>query len=90
MFGFTNFTGLAFVGKVGTFGLEFTVGLVEEVTFNVTVIAAADAVEISENMNVKLISKDQFIVTAAAGIGSRIGQSKLFDLIVSATPNLFI
>ena len=43
MFGFRNFTGASFVGKIGKFGLEFSVGLVEEITFNITSSAAAHA-----------------------------------------------
>ena len=51
-------TGLSFVGKVGKLGLEFSLGIVEEVTFNITSSAVANATEIPENINFKLISKD--------------------------------
>lgn len=89
MFGFRNFTGIAFVGKVGKFGLEVTVGFVEEITFNITTAAAAHGAEIPENVNVKLISKDQF-VKGAAVVSSKIAQTKLLEIIAGATPNLFI
>ena len=90
MFGFRNFTGFSFVGKIGKVGLEFTAGIVEEVTFNITGSAAAHAAEIPENINVKFISKDQFITTTSAVVSSKIAQTKLFDLIAGATPNLII
>lgn len=90
MFGFRNFTGFSFVGKVGKFGLEFTAGIVEEVTFNITNSAAAHAAEIPPNTNVKFISKDQFITSTSAVVSSKIVQTKLLDVIVGATPNLLI
>ena len=90
MFGFRNFTGFSFVGKIGKLGLEFTAGIVEEVTFNITGSAVANAAEIPENINLKLISKDQFITSTSAVVGSKIAQTKLFDVIAGATPNLFI
>ncbi|MCP5016265.1 MAG: hypothetical protein GY938_13480 [Ketobacter sp.] len=58
MFGFRNFTGFSFVGKIGKVGLEFTDGIVEEVTFNITGLAAVHAAQIPENINVKFILKD--------------------------------
>ena len=87
MFGFRNFTGFSFVGNIEKVGLEFTVGIVEEISFNVT---AAHAAEILENINVKLISKDQFVTSTSAIVSSKIAQTKLFDVIISATPNLLI
>ena len=90
MFGFRNFTGVSFVGKVGKFGLEVTAGIVEEITFNITGSAAANATEIPSNINVKFISKDQFITSTSAIVSSKIVQTKLLDVIVGATPNLLI
>ena len=90
MFGFRNFTGFSFVGKIGKLGLEFTAGIVEEVTFNITGSAAAHAAEIPENINLKFISKDQFITSTSAVVSSKIAQTNLFDLIAGATPNLII
>lgn len=90
MFGLRNFTGFTFVGKVGKFGLEFTAGMLEEVTFNVTGSAAAHAAEIPTDMNVKFISKNQFITSTFTLVGSKTVQTKLLDVIVSATPNLLI
>ena len=52
MFGFRNFTGFSFVGKAGRFGLEFTAGIVEEITFNITGSTAAHAAEIPTDINV--------------------------------------
>ena len=90
MFGFRNFTGISFVGKLGKFGLEFTAGILEEVTFNITGSAAAHAAEIPKNIDVKFISKDQFITTTSTVIGLKTVQTKLLDVIVGATPNLLI
>lgn len=90
MFGFRNFTGFSFVGRVGRVAFEFTAGVIEEVTFNITSSAVANAAEIPENINFKLISKDQFITSTSLVVGSKIAESKVFDLIASATPNLFI
>ena len=90
MFGFQNFTGLSFVKKVGKFSLEFSAGIIEEITFNVTGSAAAHAAEIPQNMNVKFMSKDQFIASTSAVVGSKIAQTTFFDVIVGVTPNLFI
>ena len=53
MFGFRNFTGYTFVGKVGRVAFEFTAGVVEEVTFNITSSALANVAEIPENINFK-------------------------------------
>ncbi|MEX1383466.1 hypothetical protein [Lutibacter sp.] len=90
MFGLRNFTGFSFVGKIGKVGFEFTAGIIDEVTFNITGSAAAHATEIPENINVKFISKDQFITSTSAVVTSKIAQTKLFDLIAGATPNLII
>ena len=90
MFGFRNFTGITFIGKVGKLGLEFTAGVIEEITFNMTHSAAVNATEIPTDINIKLISKDQFISTTSAVVGSKILQTKLLDVIVGATPNLLI
>lgn len=92
MFGFRNlnFTGLSFVGKVGKFGLEFSAGIVEEVTFNITSAGAAHAAEIPTDINVEFISKDKLITTTSAVVSSKIVQTKLIDVIVGATPNLLI
>lgn len=35
MFGVTNKT-ISFTAKIGSFGMDFVVGIVEEVTFNIT------------------------------------------------------
>ena len=93
MFGFRNFTGVSFVGKVGKFGLEFSAGILEEVTLNMTSSAAAHAAEIPidiKDINVEFISKDKFITTTSAVVSSKIVQTKLIDVIVGATPNLLI
>ena len=90
MFGFRNLTGVTFVGKLGKYGFEFTGGLIEEVTFNVTGSAAAHAAEIPQNINLKFISKDQFITGTSAVVSSKIAQTKLIDVIASATTNLLI
>ena len=90
MFRFRNFTRFSFVGKIRKVGLEFTAGIVEEVTFNVTGSAAPYAAEIPENMNVKFISKDQFINSTSAIVGSKIVQIKIFNILAGATPNLLI
>ena len=89
MFGFRNFTGIAFVGKIGKFGLEFSAGLVEEVSFNVTSVAVANGAEIPST--IELISKDQFVKgTTAAIAGSKLAQATLFEVIAGATTNLLI
>ena len=85
-----NFTGFSFVGKAGNLVFEFSAGIVEEVTFNITTGAIANAAEIPENINLKLISKDQFITATSAVVGSKIIQTKLFKVVAGATPNLFI
>ena len=90
MFGFQNFTGLSFVKKVGKFSLEFSAGIIEEITFNVTGSAAAHAAEIPQNMNVKFMSKDQFIASTSAVVSSKIAQTKLIDIIAGATTNLLV
>ena len=92
MFGITNknFTGFSFIAKIGKTSFEFAAGIVEEVTLNVTGAAAANVIEIPPNMNVKLISKDQFITGTSAVVSSKIIQTKLLDVIVGATPNLLI
>ena len=86
----SNFTGFSFIAKLGTVGFEFTAGLIEEVTLNVTSSVAAHAAEIPEYINVKLISKNQFIASIYTVVTSKIAQTKLFDLIASATTNLII
>ena len=88
MFGSRNFTALSFVAKIKNFGIEFTIGIVEEVTFNITGSAVAHAAEVPENINVKFISKDQFITSTSVVVSSKIAQTNLFGLIAGATPNL--
>ena len=90
MFGFRNFIGFSFVGNFGQFSLEFAARIVEEVTLNITNSAVANAADIPENINVKLIPKDQFIASTSAVVGSKIAQTTFFDVIVGVTPNLFI
>ena len=90
MFGFRNFTGFSFVGKIGKFGVEFAAGAVEEITLNITSSAAANAAEIPDNLNLNLISKDQIITTTSLAVSSKIVKSNIFGLIAGATPNLFI
>lgn len=82
MFGFRNFTGLSFIGKVGKVGVEFAAGFLEEMTLNVT---AANAVEISDNLNLNLISKDQFITSTSLAVSSKMVESSIFELISGAT-----
>jgi hypothetical protein len=64
--------------------------LLEEVTFNITSSAVANAAEIPENINFKLVSKDQFITSTPLVAGLKIAETKAFDLIAGPTPNLFI
>lgn len=91
MFGvFWNFRGFTLVGKAGKNVFEFTVGIAEEVSFNLTSIAAANAAEIPETINIKVVPTDQFITTTFAVGTSKIAQTKLFDTIAGATTNLFI
>ena len=90
MFGFRNFTGLSFVGKIGKHTVDFAVGFVEEVTFNVTGAAAANAAEIPDNFDITLISKDKLITSTSAVVSSRLLQTKVLDVIAAATPNLLI
>lgn len=51
MFRARNVTKFSFVGKLGKIGFEFTAGIVEEITFNITGSAAAHAAEITPNSN---------------------------------------
>lgn len=90
MFGIRNFTGFGFVAKMGNGTIEFAAGIIEEVTFNITGSVAANATEIPENINVKFISKDQFITSTSAVVGSKIAQTKLFDIIAGALPSHYI
>ena len=90
MFGLRNFTGFSFVAKVSKAGLEFTAGIIEEVTFNITRSAAAHAAEIPTDINVGFISKDKLVTTTSAVVSSKILGTKVIDLLVGATPNLLI
>ena len=87
MFGIRNFT---FIGRAGKWGFEFTVGIIEEVTFNATSSAAAHATEIPQNIDVKLISKDRFITSTSTLVISKMAQTKLIDVIAGATTNLLV
>lgn len=89
MFGFRNFTGLAFMGKIVNITFEFAAGIVEEVTLNVTAANTANALEIQENFNLNLVTKDQIIISTALAVSSKILQINGFDLIAAPTPNLF-
>lgn len=88
MFAFKNLT-VSFVAKVGRFGIEFTTGVFDELALNVTG-SAANAAELPKDINVKFISKNQFITGTTAVVSYKIVQTKIFDLIVGATPNLII
>jgi len=90
MFGVLNVTKISFVGKVGEIGLEFTLGLLEEVTFNFTAVANANAAEIPEATPYKFISEEEFIMSTSTIVGSKIAQTKLLELIAGATPNLIL
>ena len=90
MFALRNFTGYAFLSRIGNVTFEFAVGIFEEVTFNITASKLANAAEIPENFNLNLLSKDQVITTASVAVSSKIVQSNVFGLIAGATPNLFI
>lgn len=89
MFGFRNFTGISFVGKVGKFSIEFAAGVIEEVSFNITASGVANAAEIPETLNINLLTKEQIITTTSAAVSSKIVRSNVFGLIAGATPNLF-
>ena len=80
--------GFSFIGKLGKVCLEFSLGIAEEVIFNITGSTAANASEMSEDINFTLISKDKFITSTSAVVGSKIAQTKLFDVISGATINL--
>ena len=58
MFGSRNFTGFSFVRKVGKVPVEFLARIVDELAFNITSVAVANVTEITENINLKFISKD--------------------------------
>ena len=90
MFGFRNLTGITFLTRVGQGTVEFTWGIVEEVTFNITSAGAANAAEIPENLNLNLPAKDKIILTATTAIVSKNVQGNLVGLILGATPNLLI
>jgi len=90
MFGIRNLTKLSFIAEVGRVTLEFSVGMLEEVTLNATSTGVANAAEIPQNMNVNVISKDQLITTTSALVSSKIAQTKLVDVIAGATTNLLI
>ena len=55
MFGFRNFIGFGIARKIGNFSLEFTAGLIEEVTFNVTSSVAANAAASSKVVTSNLV-----------------------------------
>jgi hypothetical protein len=89
MFGFKNFTGRAFIGRIGNASFEFAVRVVEEVMFNVTPANPANALEILENFNLNLVSKDQIINSTSLVVTSKILQkTNVFGLIAGATSNL--
>lgn len=90
MFTFKNFTGISFVGKVSNFVIEFTAGMVEEITFNITTLAPANSAEIFTELNLKSIPKNPIIPITSLAISSKILESNIFGLIAGATPNLFI
>ena len=90
MFGFRNFTGYSFVAKIGKFEVEFTAGVLEEVTFNVTGSIAANAAEISDNFDFNLSVRDKLIASTSLTLSSKIIESNVCKLIAGATTNLFI
>ena len=90
MFGLRNFTGWTFVGKIGKLSIEFTAGVIEEVTFNITASSAANAAEIPKNLNLNLPSKDQIITATFVAVSSKTVKNNLVDLITGATLNRFI
>jgi hypothetical protein len=92
VFGLKNFTGCAFMTKMGNCSFDFVIGIVEEVTLNVTAAGAANAAEIPENFNLNLVPKDQnqILHSASLAISSKTLQSNVVGLIAGATPNLFI
>lgn len=89
MFGFRNFTGVAFISKIGNFSIDFALGVIDEVSFNITSAGAANAAEIPENFNLNLVSKEKVITSTSLAITSNVLQSNVVGLIAGATPNLF-
>jgi hypothetical protein len=85
-----NFTGYTFITKLGKFSIQFAAGVFEEITLNVTVVGSANGVEVPENLNFDLLSKDKIITISSMAITSRTVQSGLFNLIADATVNLLI
>jgi len=95
MFGFKNFSGFAFITKVGNFTIEFAVGVVEEVTINITdlttsTIATTNSSSIPQTSNLNFLSKDRIITTTALIVSSKVVRKNAFSLIAGATSNLFI
>ena len=89
MFGSKNFTEITFMGKIERASIEFSIRLVEEVTFNFL------SNNVSQNIRTEIISQNQLIATnTCVLLNSKIVRSKLlpklFNLMAGATPNLLI
>lgn len=87
MFGinYRNFTRFAFFGKIGKFTFEFSAGVVEEVTHNITA-SVANAAEIPQN--VEFISTNELATGASTLVASKMLKTHLVNVITAATPNL--
>ena len=75
MFGFRNFTGRAFIGKVVNVIFQFFLGVVEEIIFNITQASATNAAEIPENFNLKLLLQDEIVTSTSLVVSSKLLQT---------------
>ena len=106
MFGYRNETSRTFLGRFGNFTVSFVMGVVEEVSSNITNIAHANAAEIPvqpiEEIQVQpaleiplkgfqgLNLTPQNIATSSVIIGSKVIKNKGFALISGASPSVFL
>jgi len=59
--------------------VEFAAGVLDEVSFNRTNVAAVNAAEIPADLNLSSFSKERIITTTSVAVGSKILKSSAFQ-----------
>ena len=95
MFGISNITKksktfFTFVCKIMNYSVKFAAGVIEEVTLNLTMSQASEAIEIPENLYITLLSKHLIVTSECLIVMSKSVTNKLFNAGIGATPKLLM
>lgn len=93
-FGMKNFTGLAFVGRIGNFTVDFAAELFEEVSYIITDVGAVNLINVTEEIGddvttpFELSTANKVVATVTSLLASESVRNSLIRTITAATLNL--